>query len=105
MFSLKCIYLFYTDLCLRFEPVGLAIVRGSVAVLACIGLLFFSVYSGYNQQELYSSGNRREQGTTIPLLTAAHHNHHKSNNPMDNPTLSVTAVSNWALVIFSVSHN
>lgn len=68
-----------------FEPYWLAVLRGSVAVLACAGLVVFSLYSGLNLQDGYDSGGRSFTEEIYPFSTVL--------NP-DNPrALSVTAVS------------
>ncbi|KAF7983506.1 hypothetical protein HWV62_21836 [Athelia sp. TMB] len=68
-----------------FEPGWLAVIRGGAAVLACIGLIIFSVYSGFSEQEAYSSGSRRITETSIPVLTAAY-----ASDSYPYPSLSVT---------------
>ncbi|KAF7983504.1 hypothetical protein HWV62_21832 [Athelia sp. TMB] len=71
--------------CSGFEPYWLAVLRGSIAVLACAGLVVFSLYSGLNLQDGYDSGGRSFTEEIYPFSTVL--------NP-DNPrALSVTATT------------
>ncbi|KAF7983512.1 hypothetical protein HWV62_21848 [Athelia sp. TMB] len=69
-----------------FEPRWLAALRGSVAVLAVICLLLFSVYLGLDATDQYVSGSRTITESSTPVLQAAY--------ASDSYSLSVTA-STW----------
>ncbi|KAF7983503.1 hypothetical protein HWV62_21830 [Athelia sp. TMB] len=68
-----------------FEPTWLAILRGSVAVLACTGLVFFSLYSGLDAQDGYGSGGRSVTEEILSFSTVL--------NPDNDRALSVTATT------------
>ncbi|KAF7986301.1 hypothetical protein HWV62_35252 [Athelia sp. TMB] len=54
-----------------FEPTGWAILRGVVAVYACVGLVVFSAYSGVSEAQTATSGSLVETNTPLSIVQEA----------------------------------